>query len=392
MAEQVSIKFIRGTKANLNTLVSGSSIDVGKPYMTTDSGLEELYIGTAADSVQLVGKVIVDIAANQPAAGVEGRLFYATDTDTMYIDDGASWQYAGVTNLDDIADGTSYQRVAASEVDSSGYVTQINDGTNTVTAAQSRGHIDSALNPHSVTLEQARTEGNSLSGDINANNNTVTGLKAPSSDSDAATKLYVDTTVQGLDAKASVRAATTSTEANLGLTGAENIDGVTDLVNGERVLVKNQVTNPEENGIYVYDDTGAWTRANDADTWDELVSAFVFVEEGTENGDNGFVCTVDAGGTLETTSVSFTQFSGAGQITAGDGLTKTGNTLDVGAGDGITVNADDVAVNADSTGGANLATSINVSANGVAIKIDDSTIKENGSGQLYVSAVDGGTF
>ena len=56
---------------------------------------------------------------------------------------------------------------------------------------------------------------------------------------------------------------------------------------------------------------------------------FVFVEEGTTNGDNGFVLTTDAPITLDTTSLTFTQFSGAGQIVAGDALSKSGNTLNV---------------------------------------------------------------
>jgi len=84
--------------------------------------------------------------------------------------------------------------------------------------------------------------------------------------------------------------------------------------------------------------------ATDGDAWDELVSAYVFVEEGTVNADNGFLCTVDQGGTLDTTDVTFTQFSGAGQIIAGDALVKSGNTLDVVAGTGISVAGDDVAL------------------------------------------------
>ena len=78
---------------------------------------------------------------------------------------------------------------------------------------------------------------------------------------------------------------------------------------------------------------------------------------------------------------------------AGDGLTGGGGSaLAVGAGNGISVAANAVAVAADGTGGANLATVVDVNSNGVAIKIDDSTIKENGSNQLYVAAIDGGTW
>jgi hypothetical protein len=90
--------------------------------------------------------------------------------------------------------------------------------------------------------------------------------------------------------------------------------------------------------------TGSWTRTTDADTYAELVAAFTFVEKGTTNADSGFICTIDAGGTLGSTSITWAQFSGAGQITAGDGLTKTGNTLNVGTASSgrIVVNSDKI--------------------------------------------------
>jgi len=180
------------------------------------------------------------------------------------------------------------------------------------------------------------------SSDINFNGvNTVTGLPLPVNDTDAASKIYVDTAINGFSNKDSVKVATTG---NITLSGEQTIDGV--LTSADRVLVKNQ-TNAEENGIYV-SGAGAWTRAEDADSWDELISAHTWVEEGTTNGDSGWLCTVDEGGTLGTTSVTWTQYSGAGQITAGDGLTKAGNTIDVVAADAtLTVNADDIAVNYD---------------------------------------------
>jgi hypothetical protein len=151
------------------------------------------------------------------------------------------------------------------------------------------------------------------------------------------TKAYVDLIVQGLEPKQSVRAASTANIATL--SGAITIDGVA-LVAGDRVLVKDQTT-ASQNGIYVVA-AGAWTRAVDADVWGGLVSAYVFVESGTTNADMGYLSTVDPGGALGTTAVTFVQFTGAGQILAGAGLTKSGNTLDVGAGSGIAVAADTV--------------------------------------------------
>jgi hypothetical protein len=167
---------------------------------------------------------------------------------------------------------------------------------------------------------------------------TITGLASPTNDSDAATKGYVDALAQGIDAKASVVAATT---ANITLSGAQTIDGIS-IVAGDRVLVKDQST-ASNNGIYLCA-TGSWTRTTDADTYAELVAAFTFVEKGTTNADSGFICTIDAGGTLGSTSITWAQFSGAGQITAGDGLTKTGNTLNVGTASSsrIVVNGDNI--------------------------------------------------
>ena len=179
----------------------------------------------------------------------------------------------------------------------------------------------------------------------------LTGLGDPQGSQDAVTKAYVDLTVQGLEPKQSVRAASTANIATL--SGAMTIDGVA-LVAGDRVLVKDQTT-ASQNGIYVVT-AGAWTRAVDADVWGELISAYVFVESGTTNADMGYLSTVDAGGTLGTTAVTFVQFTGAGQILAGAGLTKSGNTLDVGAGTGIAVAADTVGLTGQALALHNLAT------------------------------------
>jgi hypothetical protein len=167
---------------------------------------------------------------------------------------------------------------------------------------------------------------------------TITGLANPVNDSDAANKGYVDSLAQGIDAKASVVVATT---ANITLSGTQTIDGIAVSV-GDRVLVKDQST-ASQNGIYLCA-SSTWTRTTDANTWDELVAAFTFVEKGTTQANNGYIATITAGGTLGTTAVTFAQFSGAGQITAGDGLTKTGNTLNVGTASSsrIVVNADNI--------------------------------------------------
>lgn len=180
--------------------------------------------------------------------------------------------------------------------------------------------------------------GGTMTGAIAMSSNKITGLGTPTADGDAATKAYVDNVAQGIDAKASCAAATT---ANVTLSGTQTIDGYA-LVAGQRVLVKDQST-ASENGIYVVA-AGAWSRSADADTWAELVAAFTFIEHGSTNASNGYICTIPATGTLGVTAVTWAQFSGAGQINAGTGMSKTGNTLNVNTASSarIVVGADEI--------------------------------------------------
>lgn len=160
--------------------------------------------------------------------------------------------------------------------------------------------------------------------DVSLNSQKITSLGTPSSSTDAATKGYVDGVAEGLDVKASCRLATT---ANHGLSGLADIDGLTPL-NGDRILVKNQTTG-SENGIYTAA-SGSWSRATDAAQSGEITAGtFVFVEQGDTHADSGWVVTTNGTITIGATDIVWTQFSGAGQITAGIALTKTGNTLDV---------------------------------------------------------------
>lgn len=185
----------------------------------------------------------------------------------------------------------------------------------------------------------------------NTFNNPVVVPNTPTASNHAASKAYVDGLVQGAKGKQSVKVATTAALSNVSSwtattvtfsTGPTSIDGVT-IANGDRILVKDETTQ-SRNGIYVRTNATTWDRASDADTWDELVSAHVWVEEGTDNADLGFLCTVDAGGTLGTTAVTWVQFSSLGQVVAGTGMTKSGSTLNVNTASSsrIVVNADDI--------------------------------------------------
>jgi len=211
-----------------------------------------------------------------------------------------------------------------------------------------------------------------------------------------ANKAYVDQVAQGLDAKPSARAATTTnltatysngtagvgaTLTNSGTQAAFAVDGVTPSVN-DRILVKDQ-TAGAQNGIYVLSTAGDvssnWvlTRATPEDQPAELSGgSFIFVEEGTDNGDNGYVFTHTGAPTFGTTTLDVTQFSGAGQINAGAAMSKTGNQLDVEVDDSsIEVNADALRVKALGITNAMLAGSID------GAKIENFVFTDEGSTQ-----------
>ena len=179
----------------------------------------------------------------------------------------------------------------------------------------------------------------------------------PTESTHAATKGYVDSARSGLDVKQSVRAATTAT-VNLSTEVANGsiIDGVT-LATGNRILIKDQGVGGAahaDNGIYTVNASGAPTRATDFDENAEVTpGAFTFVEEGTANGDAGFVVATNGSITVGSTAILFTQFSGTGQIVAGDALSKDGSILNVNDDD-VTIYVDgndDLAVKSSATAG-----------------------------------------
>lgn len=167
-----------------------------------------------------------------------------------------------------------------------------------------------------------------------------------SDDTDLTTKAYVDSIAQGLHWKDSVVAATTEngTMASSFANG-QSIDGVS-LTTGDRILIKDQ-SDGEDNGIYIVAASGAPARASDMNAGAEFPGAAVFVKQGTVNADAGFVCTNDAAPTVGTTAIVFVQFTGAGQIVAGNGLAKSGNTLSVVVDDSsIEISSDTLQVKA----------------------------------------------
>jgi len=270
---------------------------------------------------------------------------------------------------------------------------------NAITSTDSNGNIELSPNGTGTVVVPASYE-----------------ARAGFSSQSLVNKAYVDSVTSGLSVKTPVKVATTgnlNATYNNGagtLTANSNfalsVDGVTVSVN-DRILVKDQST-AAQNGFYKVTATGSGsaafvlTRTPDADAASELVAgAFAFVEEGTANADNGYVLSTDGAVTLGTTAINFEQFSGAGQISAGDGLTKTGNALSLNVDDSsIEINADTARVKALGVTNAMLAGSIanaklsnssvtinsNSLALGASLTLDTDDIGEGSTNQYYTNA------
>jgi len=179
---------------------------------------------------------------------------------------------------------------------------------------------------------------------VSLNSQTITNLSDPVNTQDAATKGFVEATSQGLDVKDSCKAATTGNiTISTALNNGDTLDGIS-LATNDRVLVKDQST-ASQNGIYIVGSSPA--RSADLAAGANAAGFFTFVEQGTVNADNGFVCTSDSGSAVVgTNNLTIAQFSGAGQITAGNGLDKSGNTLsvDLKSNGGIVIESTEMAV------------------------------------------------
>lgn len=330
------LKIKRGTASQLASAITAQTLNQAEPYLITDEG--RIAIGTSNNTfvkmarLDEVQALDADLTAISSLTGT--GFLKRTGSDTWTLDTNTYLTGNETITLTGDATGTGATSIAITLAN-----TGITAGTYTKVTIDSKGRATAGTTLSASDIPtlaaskisdfdtQVRTnrldQMTAPNASVSFNSQNITGLADPVNAQDAATKNYVDSAVQGISPKDSVRVATT---ANITLSGTQTIDGIA-VIAGDRVLVKNQDT-AHQNGIYVVS-ASAWDRAADANTWNELISAFAFVEQGTLNGDNGYLITVNVGGTLGVSDVTVSQFSGAGQVIAGAGLTKSGNQLDV---------------------------------------------------------------
>jgi len=282
MSPQKTINLGTYTNAQETTLATAlAAIDEGKTWFNSDSNQIKFWTGAA---VAVSGNAVVGSAgtevtsnANIPNCLANQKLQMSAGpvyAFTCVVDDAGQWVTSGANiyfNTGDVGIGTTSPNTL---LDINGAFSQ-------------RGMAVPAVSP----AGQGRVYFDSTSSKFRASENGGA---------------YVDIISGGLSTY-QVQVATT---ANIALTGTQTIDGVA-VVNGSRVLVKNQ-TSTQENGVYVVA-AGAWTRATDMDTWTETISYTVKVSEGTSWAGMTFSSSTTVGGTIDTNSIIWNA-AGSGSV------------------------------------------------------------------------------
>lgn len=258
---------------------------------------------------------VLELRTSDPGSPVNGQVWYRTDLNEFRIRRNGATVTVLIANIGQIvnADIAAGAAIALSKL-ATDPLARANH-----TGAQLAATIsDLATVVQAYRLDQFAAPTSAL----NLNNQRITSLASPSVGTDAANKNYVDNTINALK-WSSARAASTG---NVPLTGTPFIvDGIT-IATGERVLLKNQST-PAQNGIYINDGTSTLARAPDMDTAAEVDGKVVVIEDGTQAG-TAWITTSEVT-TLNTDTITFTQFGGGTTYTAGNGLALSGATLDV---------------------------------------------------------------
>ena len=330
-----------GGSATTVEAIAGSGAFVALSGTQTVAG-SKTYSGTLIAPTQSGGDSSTKVATTAYVQGEIGSFITGNQTVTLSGDATGSGTTGITVTLAN--SGVSAGTTSGITVDAKGRITAITG----LAASDIPSLSASKISDFDSTVQANRLDEMAApTGAVDFNSQRITGLSDPSGAQDAVTKSYVDAVKTGLDVKSSVKVATTG---NLTLSGTQTIDGVS-VSADERVLVKDQ-TDASENGIYDCK-AGAWARSSDFDSNTEVTSgAFTFVEQGTVNADAGFVLTTDGSITVGTTDLAFTQFSGAGAISAGDGLSKSGTTIsaDLKANSGLVISSGEIALDLDASG------------------------------------------
>jgi hypothetical protein len=390
-----TLNAITQTITDNSTLVATTAYVKGQNYLTT-------VVGTTPVSASVSGNTAT-VSMSAATTSVNG---YLTSTDWTTFNGKISANQSITVSGDATGSGNTAITLTLASVGTAGTYTKVTtDAKGRITSGTTLSATDiPTLAASKISDFDTQVRTNRLdqmtapSAAVSFNSQKITGLADPTAAQDAATKQYVDATRQGLSVKDAVRAATT---ADIALSGTQTVDGVS-LNAGDRVLVKNQ-TIGANNGLYIVVSANPWTRTTDSDapTGELSGGTFVFIQEGTVNADSGWVCTNDGTVTVGTTALTFTQFSGAGQITTGAGLTKTGNTIDViGTTNRITANADSIDIASTYVGQTSITTLGTIAAgtwNGTTIAVANGgtgattltgLVKGNGT-SAFTAAVDG---
>ena len=439
-----------------NLATAPSSPYSGQIYYSTADNQLYIYNGTrwevAGNAVQSG-----PLASRPAAGSVDvGTIYYATDNFLFYYSDGVSWQqtnaFGSVTaetsygQSSSNGTSTNYARTdhthgtpsLGTSTPTAASVTQTGSaGTASVPSKEDHSHAGPGFGASTELIAStSSTNGTATSvshsdhthgftannfplntlgvpvADVSLNSYKITNLATPSADSDAANKGYVDSVAQGLDVKASVTLATatalpTYTYTSTGggtltasANGALTVDGVA-VVAGNRILVKNETGgNAPYNGIYDVSQIGDSThpyilvRSADANVSAEVTEGmFTFVTQGNTLADTGWVLTTNNPITLNTTQLTFTQFSGAGTYTASDGVLLTGTnfTFAPESGKGLQTSSAGAAIKLATTSGLNLTSDLAVGAgNGISVLTNTVAIDSSVVVSKYAASVGDG--
>ena len=319
------------TLTNITITGNGSGLTITAENGVADSTTDDLDEGSTNKyyTDQRVDDYINNFIDTDDVSEGTSNLYYTDTRVRNAVSDGDGLNYNSGTGVFSAHLGNGLEIGAGGEI-------QIDD---TVVATET--DLSGAITAHDVasgvhgitgnvvgTTDTQTLSNKSLGSNLDAGTYKITNLGAPSNSTDAATKAYVDAVSEGLHVH---QAAKVYVASNINLStqleAGDIIDGVT-LVAGDRVLVKNQSTT-SQNGIYVAVTSGVAVRASDFDTPAEIDGGdFTFITGGTINDNTGWVQTEKVT-TIGTDPIIFTQFSGAGTYSAGNGLTLTGSQFSI---------------------------------------------------------------